>query len=68
MSDTPTTSNPLIETFPTSKTIRDRLSALNLSGKNDMPSDARRILKRRLMPEIEKLEVLIDRDLSAWRA
>lgn len=48
--------------------IRDRLSQLNLNREVDMPPRARAILRDRLLPEIEDLERLLDRDLSMWRA
>ena len=48
--------------------IRDRLSRLNLKRDVGMPEAARKILRERLLPEIERLEKLIDRDLSAWKA
>ena len=48
--------------------LRDRLSGINMTKNSEMPAEARRILKERLMPDIEKLQALIDRDLSAWRA
>ena len=48
--------------------IRDRLSQFNLRRGMEMPVRARAILRDRLLPEIERLETLLDRDLSEWRA
>ena len=48
--------------------IRDRLSQFNLRRGIEMPPRARTMLRERLLPEIEALEHLLDRDLSAWRA
>ncbi|WP_170376767.1 sulfotransferase domain-containing protein [Ruegeria atlantica] len=48
--------------------IRDRLSQFNLKREVEMPDRARAILRERLLPEIEDLEHLLDRDLSSWRA
>ena len=48
--------------------IRDRLSARNLTKAPEMPSEARAILHERLDPEIRRLETLLDRDFSHWRA
>ena len=48
--------------------IRDRLSQFNLRRGIEMSPRARAILRERLLPEIEELEHLLDRDLSAWRA
>lgn len=47
--------------------IRDHLSSFNLKREDAMPTRARAILRERLLPEIERLETLIDRDLSHWR-
>ncbi|WP_424831787.1 sulfotransferase family protein [Ruegeria sp.] len=51
----------------TRRRIRDRLSEFNLKRGVQMPSAARAILQERLTPEIENLERLLDRDLSAWK-
>ena len=48
--------------------IRDHLSSFNLKREDAMPPNARAILRERLLPEIDRLETLIDRDLSDWRA
>lgn len=48
--------------------IRDRLSQFNLRRGIEMPPRARAMLRERLLPEIEALERLLDRDLSTWRA
>ncbi|WP_171236722.1 sulfotransferase [Ruegeria sp. HKCCA6837] len=47
--------------------IRDRLSQFNLKRGVEMPPRARAILRDRLLPEIEMLEHMLERDLSAWR-
>ncbi|WP_420587372.1 sulfotransferase [Ruegeria sp.] len=51
----------------TRRRIRDRLSEMNLKRETNMPARAREILQDRLVPEIENLEQLLDRDLSAWK-
>lgn len=48
--------------------IRDQLSQFNLKRGIDMPPRARAILRKKLLPEIETLEHMLERDLSAWRA
>ncbi len=48
--------------------IRDRLSGFNLKRGIEMSTRARSILREELLPEIDKLEQMLDRDLSAWRA
>ncbi len=48
--------------------IRDRLSRFNLKRGIEMPQPARAILREKLLPEIEALEHMLERDLSAWRA
>ncbi|WP_171238993.1 sulfotransferase [Ruegeria sp. HKCCA5763] len=48
--------------------IRDQLSRFNLKRGVEMPPRARAILQDRLLPEIETLEQMLERDLSAWRA
>lgn len=48
--------------------IRDRLSQVNLKRGIEMPPRARAILRERLLPEIETLEQMLERDLSSWRA
>ena len=45
--------------------IRDRLSQFNLKREVEMPDRASSILRERLLPEIEDLEQLLDRDLSS---
>ncbi|PWE32930.1 sulfotransferase [Maritimibacter sp. 55A14] len=47
--------------------IRDRLSGLNIRRDPAMPPEARQILRDRLLPEIDRLETLIERDLSVWK-
>ncbi|WP_170763229.1 sulfotransferase domain-containing protein [Ruegeria lacuscaerulensis] len=48
--------------------IRDQLSRFNLKRDVEMPPRARAILRERLLPEIETLEHMLERDLSTWRA
>ena len=48
--------------------IRDQLSQFNLKRGVEMPPRARAILRDRLLPEIETLEQMLERDLSAWRS
>ncbi|MGR3762443.1 sulfotransferase (plasmid) [Roseobacteraceae bacterium NS-SX3] len=48
--------------------IRDRLSQMNLKRQAGMPARARALLRARQQPGIERLEQILDRDLSAWKA
>lgn len=48
--------------------IRDRLSAINLGQGDKMTVSAHEILSARFLPEIERLEKLLDRNLSTWKS
>ena len=47
--------------------IRDAIAARNVKPPERMPDAARAILRQRLGREIERLEEMLGRDLSAWR-